>query len=191
MPPIAGAINWTTGLYERVQEPFQRLLSLPQSLQDREEYKDVRKIFESLRKNLNEFEQIKIAEWEKGVEDNTEDQLRKFLLVREATPLAEEGFVRVNFNPILVRYLREVRYLQLLDIEVPDRARALFEKVETYRSQTGRLDIIVEKYNNIIATLLPVEKPLMLERINVINKQLQPGIDTLKWNSDNIDPFIN
>jgi hypothetical protein len=64
-----------------------------------------------LRKNLNEFEQLKIAEWEKGVEENTEDQLNKFLLVREETPLAVEGFVRVNFNPILVRYLREVKYL--------------------------------------------------------------------------------
>jgi dynein heavy chain len=88
-----------------------RLQFLPQSLQDREEYKDVKKIFDSLRKNLNEFEMIKIAEWEKGVEDHTEDQLEKFLLVREETPLAEEGFIRVNFDPILQRYLREVKYL--------------------------------------------------------------------------------
>ena len=46
-------------------------------------------------------------------------------------------------------------------------------------------------YNNIIATLLPVEKPLMFDRIQRMNKALQSGIDTLKWNSDNIDPFIN
>ena len=46
-------------------------------------------------------------------------------------------------------------------------------------------------YNNIIATLLPVEKPLMMERIQKMNKALQSGIDTLKWNSENIDPFIN
>lgn len=31
----------------------------------------------------------------------------------------------------------------------------------------------------------------MQDRINNINKQLQPGIDNLKWNSTNIDPFIN
>ena len=46
-------------------------------------------------------------------------------------------------------------------------------------------------YNNIIATLLAVEKPLMMERIQKMNKALQSGIDTLKWNSENIDPFIN
>ena len=46
-------------------------------------------------------------------------------------------------------------------------------------------------YNDILATLLPVEKPLLADRIDRINKMMQPGIDQLKWNSTNIDPFIN
>ena len=41
MPPIAGAINWTSGLYERIHEPMERLQLLSQSIQDREEYKDI------------------------------------------------------------------------------------------------------------------------------------------------------
>ena len=45
-------------------------------------------------------------------------------------------------------------------------------------------------YNDILATLLPVEKPLLADRIAKINKNIQPGIDTLKWNSENINPFI-
>ena len=90
-----------------------------------------------------------------------------------------------------MRYLREVKYLQILDFKVPERADSLFAKVDIYRRWTGRLDLIVEMYNNIIATLLPVEKPLMMDRIQKMNKALQSGIDTLKWNSDNIDPFIN
>ena len=74
---------------------------------------------------------------------------------------------------------------------MPDRAQKLFDKVDTYRRWSGRLDLIVEMYNNIIATLLPVEKPLMMDRIEKMNKSLQSGIDTLKWSSENIDPFIN
>ena len=191
MPPISGAINWTTGLYERIKDPMERLQGLSQSLQDREEYKDVVKLFNSLRKNLDEFNASKIDEWERGVEENTEEQLNKWLLVREETELAEEGFVRVNFDPVLVRYLREVKYLQILDIPVPDRADSLFNKVDTYRRWTGRLDLIVEMYNNIIATLLPVEKPLMHSRIEKMNKALQAGFDTLKWNATDIDKFID
>jgi hypothetical protein len=48
--------------------------------------------------------------------------------------LAEEGFVRVNFDPILIRLLREVKYLKLLDIEVPERANKLYAKVAVYRT---------------------------------------------------------
>ena len=150
------------------------------------------KLYQSLEKLLTtEYIEDKLNEWTRGVEEHTEDQLNKYLLVREETELAEEGFIRVNFDAILVRYLREVKYLQLQDYSVPERAQKLFEKVDTYRRWTGRLDLTVEMYNNIIATLLPVEKPLMMERIQKMNKALQPGIDTLKWNQDNIDPFIN
>ena len=191
MPPIAGAINWTSGLYERIREPMDRLQLLPQSIHDREDFVDVHKMYSSLCKQLKEFEDEKIIEWEADVEENTADQLKKFLLVREETDLAPEGFVKVNFDPILTRLLREVRYLQLLDIKVPERAKNLFKNVAIYRSQTGNLDLIVEMYNNIISTLLPVEKPLMQARINKIDKFLQPGINQLIWTSDNIPSFIN
>ena len=55
-PPIAGALNWTKGLFERVNDPMQRLSSLTTSIQEREEYKDVQKLYNSLVKNLKEFE---------------------------------------------------------------------------------------------------------------------------------------
>jgi len=134
LPPIAGALNWTSGLLERIKEPMDKLAQLSQSIQDREEYKDVQKLFASLCKNLREYNELKIKQWEQGVEENTEDQLNKFLLYREETPLAEEGFVRVNFDPVLVRLLREVKYLLILDIEVPERAALLYKKVDTYRT---------------------------------------------------------
>lgn len=67
-------------------------------------------------KNLKEFEDMKIKEWEAGVEESTDDRLNMFLLYREENPLAEEGFIRVNFDPTLVRLLREVKYLKILDI---------------------------------------------------------------------------
>lgn len=60
MPPIAGALNWTAGLLERVKEPFERLDSLSSSIKDREEYKDVQKLYMSLVRNLREFEDLKI-----------------------------------------------------------------------------------------------------------------------------------
>lgn len=46
-------------------------------------------------------------------------------------------------------------------------------------------------YNDILSTLLPVEKPLLADRIEKMNKALEPGITSLRWNSDNINPFIS
>lgn len=46
-------------------------------------------------------------------------------------------------------------------------------------------------YNDVLATLLPVEKPLLADRIQMMLDALNPGITQLKWNSDNINPFIN
>ena len=46
-------------------------------------------------------------------------------------------------------------------------------------------------YNENLTELLPVEKPLLAERIEKMNEALQKGLVELKWNSQNIDPFIN
>jgi dynein heavy chain len=192
MPPIAGALNWTAGLLERVKEPFEKLDTLSSSIRDREEYKDVQKLYTSLCRNLKEFEDQKITQWCAGVEENTEPQLNKFLLVRdEATEKCEEGFVRVNFDLILKALLREVKYLLLLDLDVPETASALYAGVDKFRHQTGQLELIVDMYNGMLEKLLPVEKPLFSDRIEKMNKALQPGIDTLMWNSDGIIPYIN
>jgi dynein heavy chain len=190
MPPIAGALNWTTGLLFRVSEPMTKLSCLSKSIQDREEFKDVQKLFQSLKKNMAEYNENKVISFKRGVEDNTEVHLNKMLLYREPTPVAEEGFLRVNFDPTLERVLREVKYLQSLDIEVPERASLLFEKADIYRTQTGRLEIITTMYNDILKILLPVEKPLLQMRIEAMDKALQEGIDKLTWNSAGIDSFI-
>jgi dynein heavy chain len=190
LPPVSGALNWTQGIIDRVKGPMEKLSALSQSIQDREEFKDVQKLYSSLCKNIKEYNASKIANWEKTVEENTEVHLNKYLLVREATPVAEEGFVRVNFDPTLERLLREVKYLLLLNIDVPERASLLYKKADIYRVQSGRLEIIVNMYNEILTKLLAVEKPLMKKRIESMDVSLEDGITKLTWNSQSIDTFI-
>ena len=188
MPPIAGSIYWTTGLYERIKGPMDKLSTLSQSIQDREEYKDIQKLYSSICKNLKEFEEQKVKSWEESVADHTDENLKKNLLTTE-----EEGdqvFLAVNFDNMLVRLLREVKYLRLLNYDVPEKAQQLYNKVDIYRTQTGNLDLIVQMYNEILSTLLPVEKPLLKDKIELIDKILKPGIENLKWNDENIESFI-
>lgn len=55
LPPVSGALYWTNGLLERIREPMEKLSKLSQSIQDREEFKDVQKLYNSLCKNLKEY----------------------------------------------------------------------------------------------------------------------------------------
>jgi dynein heavy chain len=71
----------------------------------------------------------------------------------------------VNFDPILVRLLREVKYLKQLNITVPETAEKLFEKADTYRRQVVSLELIIQNYNKIITCLNDVEEPLVKKRI--------------------------
>jgi len=161
-------------------------------MENREEFKEVKKLTDSIQNTFNQFEAENIKSWEQGVEEFTEEKLDKFLLVREETEVAIEGFMRVNFADELRAILREVKYLQLLDAQVHPTALKLFTKVEIYRVDTIRLQFLVDTYNNILKTLLPVEKPLLQKKINACVTALQQGTDTLKWNSDSskIDKFI-
>jgi hypothetical protein len=45
------------------------------------------------------------------------------------------------------------------------------------------LEIIADMYNEILSILLPVEKPLLHDRIMKMNNALEPGIVDLRWNT--------
>lgn len=64
MPPIGGALSWVNGLKGRLQEPMERLNGFPQSMQDREEFKDCSKLYNSILVAFGAFEQENMKIWE-------------------------------------------------------------------------------------------------------------------------------
>ena len=188
LPPVAGTLFWTKGLRERITDPMDRLSHINQasSLQEREEYKDAHKLYISLLKSMKEYEEIKTKEWAAGVQETSDEKLNMPLFKR----MEEDNTIKVNFAPELVALLRETKYLLLLDLEVPEAGNTLFTKVETYRRQTCLLDQISDMYNNILKTLLPVEEPLLVEKITRMNRILDPGFKDHKWTSPSVDNFI-
>jgi len=65
--------------------------------------------------------------------------------------------LKVNFDPILVKLLREVKYLKQLERDVPETASKLFEKADIYRRQVVSLELIIQNYNRIVTCLNDVE----------------------------------
>ena len=88
--------------------------------------------------------------------------------------------------------MREVKYFLLLGISVPDAALEVFKKAEFYRQKTGNLDLIVDAYNTMLRTILPVEAPLFKSHFQKMDQIMSQviGPDGMDWLSGKITDFI-
>jgi dynein heavy chain len=186
LPPIAGALTWCRGLMERIEIPFVKLNQLDRSILEREEAKEVTKVYHTIKASLQEFESQKIEEWGRDVEQSSHSKLKLPLLIRNQ----ETRLLTVNFDPALVRLLREVKYFLLLGLNVPETALDIYQQVETFRAWTGNLDLIVNMNNDVLNILLPVERPLALPYLNKFDAMIEKGLSTMNWKSNGITEFI-
>jgi dynein heavy chain len=187
LPPIAGALTWAQSLEERITQPYLEILKLDEEMTEKEEFVVVDKLYKSLIEALKDYKDSKILTWEKEIEDSSEEKLMKPLLSRNE----KDNTLEVNFDPSLVRLLREVKYFYQLGIKVPRSAADIYAKDKMYRSQINKLELIVGRYNTVVTSLNEVEEPLIIQRIHRMDKTLQPGISDLKWKSPEVNEFIS
>ena len=100
------------------------------------------------------------------------------------------GLLANNFDPALVRLLREVKYFLLLGLDVPEQALDLYRKADVFRRQTGNLDLIINMYNDVQTQMLPVERPLLKSHVTKCDNSLSKGINSLNWKSHGVDTFL-
>jgi len=188
LPPAAGAIYWARAARGRINEPFSKLEFYNLALQETpEEHRELKKQHGILDKMLESYEQKRYNLWESSSVDLAIEKLKMRLLRRQE----KSGLLKVNFDPALTRLLREVRFFLIFDIEVPQAALDMFERVTTYREWVGQMDHTVSMYNAVLTELLPVEEPLLEDRIAKMDQVLSPGLTELKWRSeDKIPGFI-
>jgi len=187
MPPIAGSLNWSRGLGDRTDQPMSKFRQCSKSILESDEMKEVEKMHAGIMENLQEYERMKCEDWEKEIDVSVAAKLKQPLLRRDL----EKKTLHVNFDKALTRLLREVRYFLNLKLDVPDTAMAIYKKNETFRTQTGNLDLIVNKYNWVLQNLLEVERPLVAQQLSDIDAYLEKGIKQLNWKSHGISDFIS
>ncbi|CAM9099296.1 unnamed protein product [Ectocarpus fasciculatus] len=171
LPPVAGALTWSRGLLERVSLPMSKIAEFDNKVLATEEARELVKAYTLLVGQLADFENQNIEAWGASIQASIEAKLKNPLLVREADRL-----LRVNFDPLIVRLLREVKYFLLLGLRVPESALEVFGRGELFRRHMGNLDLIVHMHNNVEVTLLPVERPLLQQQLEQIDQLLAQGI---------------
>jgi dynein heavy chain, axonemal len=173
--PHSGAVAWVRGLVERIEEPLTKLRGLGHGLMDSDAGRDIERTYDALIAAMREYEGGQVALYCARVADTSEDKLNQALLA----PLL--GGLGVNFDPELVRLLRETKYFLLLKIEVPASAAAIFSRADLYRQQISSLELICSTWNRIQRTILPVERPLVSEKLAEVEVALRRGQNELNW----------
>eukprot|EP00931_Biecheleriopsis_adriatica_P036383 TRINITY_DN2095_c0_g1_i5.p1 TRINITY_DN2095_c0_g1~~TRINITY_DN2095_c0_g1_i5.p1 ORF type:complete len:4649 (-),score=1173.32 TRINITY_DN2095_c0_g1_i5:61-14007(-) len=188
LPPAAGAIYWARCSRHRINEPMSKIAFYNLALRETpEEFREIKKQYTALDKLLESYELQRYSTWEQTSVEAAKEKLKMRLLRRQE----KSGLLKVNFDPALVRLLREVRFFLIFDIQVPEAALEMFSRVATYRQWVAQLEHIVGMYNAVLTELLPVEEPLLEDRIAKMDQVLSPGLTELKWRSeDKIPEFI-
>ena len=187
MPPIAAMLNWTDSLKSRIEEPLEKF-EKNKRIVEKEEFKEIKNSYTSIYNMIDEYGRKSKKEWDNRAQTDSVEKIKNFILSKKKT--GEHMLLNVNFDPALLQLLKEVKYLKILDMEIPQEADEAFKKNDKFRTQISGLENIKALYNNIILQLNEVEKPMVQNKLNKVEKELEPGLTELTWEqSDKIDKF--
>ncbi|KAG8346214.1 putative Dynein heavy chain N terminal region 2 domain1 [Trypanosoma vivax] len=196
VPPLAAAVIRYSALLDRIDESYARVSELSQTVIESESGRETLELYERLNNALREAIQEKYDAWCRDVGEISMEKLKLPLL-----EVDQNNRLRVNFDTALVKTLREVYYLEVMNsfearnrqkLEVPSDVRTVFERRETYRSQTIKLEYASSTYNSFMSTLrLEDERPLIQAELDAFEDTIKRGTTEVRWQDGNeVDSFI-
>lgn len=196
VPPLAAAVVRCTALLDRINESFTRVADFPPVVLETEFGKETIQLYEKLRALLGDTIREKYEAWCTDVGTISVDKLKLPLLEVDSN-----NNLRANFDPELVKTLKEVYYLEAMNsfdsqdrqkLEIPSDVRSLFEKRDMYRSQTMKLEYVSSTYNNLMRSLRRDDEMLLVqEELDTFEGIIQRGKKEITWQDGNsVDKFI-
>lgn len=175
MPPIAAMLNWTDSLKTRITEPIEKFHECGKRITEKEEFSEVDSSWHSIFNMINEYGSTSKTTWDDKAKSASGEKQKKPIL----TKLQE--LIAVNFDPELLQLLKEVKYLKILNMDIPAEADEAYKKNSEFRNQISNLNNIKSQYNTIISTLNDVEKPILHEELHKIEVSLEPALTKINW----------
>ena len=186
MPPIAAMLNWTDSLKSRISEPLEKFNSCGKRITDKEEFREIESSYQSIYNMINEYGSTSKIDWDAKAKVSSTEKQKNFILTKI------KGLLNVNFDHELLQLLKEVKYLKILNMEIPKEADEAFAKNSTFRKQISNLENIKAQYNNIIIQLNDVEKPMVANKLKKVETILEPALTSITWEmTKEIDDFTN
>ncbi|NWH56161.1 DYH9 protein, partial [Geococcyx californianus] len=188
MPPVAGALDWARELRARIQEPFHHLRRITHLCLDSEKGRRAIKKYEEMIQLLDKYQEKLYEDWSQTVSEKAQYNLTQPLIRRDP----ETKLIAVNFDPQLVSLLREVSYLSGSQVgAIPPTAAEIYSSKESYRQMVANLELMVNRYNKVLKTVLEVEYPLVQGHLRDIDLKLKEAGETLNWKMDGVCDHIS
>ncbi|CBZ32638.1 dynein heavy chain, putative [Leishmania donovani] len=196
LPPLASTIVRCKALLDRINESHSRVVDLSSTVLQGERGVEALQLYGKLKELLQSTIHEKFERWTTQVGAIRSDKLRLPVLSVDANKR-----LSVNFDASLVKTLREVYYVEVLNsyesagvgqFEIPRDAAAIFMKRDVYRDQALKLEYLCTTYNNLSSSLRPHdERPLIEDELQKFESFLSCGLKDVRWeDEDATNAFI-
>ncbi|NWT02283.1 DYH9 protein, partial [Mionectes macconnelli] len=127
-------------------------------------------------------------DWSQTVSEKSQYNLTQPLIRRDP----ETKLITVNFDPQLVSVLREVSYLSGSRAgAIPATAAGIYSSRESYRQLVANLELMGNRYNKVLTTVLEVEYPLVQGQLQELDVKLKEAEETLTWQMEGVGDHIS
>ncbi|XP_033113255.1 dynein heavy chain 5, axonemal-like isoform X2 [Anneissia japonica] len=184
-PPVAGAIQWSRQLLQRIEEPM-KVFRDNKAIMHMREFSRIVKFYNRIATALVTFESLWFNHWKTLIEPAKAGLKATLLVVHPETRC-----IVVNADERVLQMMQECRWMSRLGISVPEAALLVAKQEHRFKSYQNHLVQCLNELNEVSAMIpQPLEHLFITHTSNVI-QALQPGLTTLAWNSMNIDAFLH
>eukprot|EP00659_Diplonema_papillatum_P003564 gene3564-5529_t len=194
MPPTTARVIWARSLLSRIEQPLLKMNELiSPAVQQSEQWKTTAALVAVLQGTINQYIQSQLGTWVGGI-DGAQKKLELSLLEKR-----DDGAVQVNFDKELSKLLREVTYIEGIEecdgkakdaSKVPTSTQSTLADPAGLRSQVYKLEAVCRQYNEMRATVLPMEQAIFAEEFAHCEDLLASGMRNLTWHDASVGRWV-
>ncbi|XP_061771898.1 dynein axonemal heavy chain 11 [Nerophis ophidion] len=171
-------LKWAQMIKERIETPWEKIRFLfERSVEGAETATKEHHMLKEMMRLLHQYKEDVYSKWCDGLEQDCQMNLNQPLINRNAS----NDLISVNFNSKLAEVLKDVKYIQTLNITIPVAAMTVFEKRDLFTKYVSSLQLVMQWYNQLKQTVLEVELPLIAAELTTIDQQLKRAETLMTW----------
>ncbi|KAK7909360.1 hypothetical protein WMY93_014044 [Mugilogobius chulae] len=177
MPQVICRAYWIRSLRQRLHRPMevlQKAYFMPES----HTRKQMFAAHDQTVTLLDEMMRRCFTDWSQGLDGQYFTQLEQNLMVRSKD---RSGRLDLNFDTGLWNLFSEAYHWERLKYEIPQSVSDIYRDRVDYMNLRERVLLLIRNYNSIIGMLSSSERELFYDRLDFLDRKIQPGLSKHTW----------